>query len=94
MGANVLEFEVFSGGKVEINLSKCKQCESKACVDVCNSPNMGKVLELKDGIPALQKSLEDIKRGGCTECLGCELDCDLYGEQAIKITLPIKELDE
>lgn len=53
-----------------------------------------KVLELKDGVPALKPTLDEVKRGACTEDLGCELDCELYGNKAISITLPLPELDE
>ena len=51
------------------------------------------VLSDPDALKMLQKSLEDIARGGCTECLGCELECSLKGKNAIKILLPIRELD-
>jgi len=90
----VLEFEVFSGGKVSIDLSKCEECHSKACVQICSLPTMGRVLELKDGKPSLKKDLKEIKKGGCTECLGCELECELKGKKAVQIILPTPELDE
>ena len=51
-------------------------------------------VELKDGLPALKYSLEEVKRGACTEDLGCELECELHGNQALVITLPLPELDE
>lgn len=89
----ILTFEVLSGGTIAINLEKCRDCSTKICVKMCNSPNMGDVLTLKDGLPALKKSRQDIARGGCTECLGCELECSLKGKDAITITLPILELD-
>lgn len=88
----MLKFETFSGG-VEIDLSKCKGCTSKACVEICNKPGMGRILELKDGLPALKCSPEEVKRGACTECLGCELDCSLHGNNAITIKLPMGGLD-
>jgi hypothetical protein len=55
---------------------------------------MGQILELKDGVPALKPTLEEVKRGACTEDLACELDCELYGKKAIVITLPLPKLDE
>ena len=91
---SVLEFEVRSGGTIRIDLDKCQVCKTKACVKVCNSTGMGQILELKDGVPALKPTLEEVKRGACTEDLACELDCELYGEKAIVITLPLPELDE
>jgi len=89
-----LEFEVRSGGTVRIDLEKCESCETKACVKICNAPWMGQILELKDGVPALKHSLEEVKRGACTEDLGCELECELHGNKAIVITLPVPGLDE
>ena len=94
MKGEVLEFEVFSGGKVIIDLSKCEECSSKACVQICSLPTMGRVLELKDGKPSLKKDLKEIKKGGCTECLGCEFECTLKGRKAVQIILPTPELDE
>ena len=81
----------FSGGTIEFNLDKCRKCESKICIDTCKS--QGDILALSDGVPALKRSEEEEKRGACTECLGCELDCQLHGEDAIKITLPVKYMD-
>jgi NAD-dependent dihydropyrimidine dehydrogenase PreA subunit len=89
-----LEFEVRSGGTVRIDLEKCESCEAKACVKVCNTPGQGQILELRDGVPALKPTLDEVKRGACTEDLGCELDCELYGNKAITIMLPLAELDE
>jgi len=91
---STLEFEVRSGGTISIDLNKCRTCESKACVKICNSTGMGGILELKDGLPSLKPTLEEVKRGACTEDLACELDCQLYGNKAITVTLPLPELDE
>jgi NAD-dependent dihydropyrimidine dehydrogenase PreA subunit len=90
----VLEFEVRSGGTIRIELEKCQSCETKACVEMCNALGMGQILELKGGAPALKYTLEEVKRGACTEDLGCELQCELYGNKALVITLPLPELDE
>ncbi len=94
MREDFLEFEIFSGGRVTIDLSKCGDCHSKACIQICSLPTMGRVLELKDGKPSLKKDPKEVKRGACTECLGCELDCELKGKKAIRILLPTPELDE
>jgi NAD-dependent dihydropyrimidine dehydrogenase PreA subunit len=91
---SVLEFEVRSGGTISIDLEKCRSCETKACVKICNTTGMGQILELKDGLPALKPTLEEVKRGACTEDLACELDCQLYGNKAIVITLPLPQLDD
>ncbi len=90
----VLEFEVRSGGTIRIDLEKCESCQTKACVTMCNAPGMGQILELRDGLPALKYTLEEVKRGACTEDLGCELECELHGNKALVITLPLRELDE
>jgi len=90
----VLEFEIRSGGTIRIDLEKCETCETKACVRHCNTQGMGQILELKNGVPALKYPLEEVKRGACTEDLGCELECELRGKHAIVITLPLPELDE
>jgi hypothetical protein len=45
-------------------------------------------------LPALKPTLEEVKRGACTEDLACELDCQLYGNKAIVITLPLPQLDD
>lgn len=89
----VLEFEVRSGGTIRIDLDKCEACETKACVKMCNTSGMGEILELKDGVPALKYSLAEVKRGACTEDLGCELECELHGNRALVITLPLPELE-
>lgn len=94
MKEEFLEFEVFSGGKVIIDLSKCGDCPSKACIQICNLPTMGRVLELKEGKPSLRREPKEIKKGACTECLGCELECELKGRKAIRVILPTPELDE
>lgn len=86
-----LQFEVLSGGTVEINLGKCKDCKTKVCIDVCTT--QGDILALVDGVPALKRTVEEVRKGDCTECLGCELNCLLYGNNAIKITLPVKYID-
>jgi NAD-dependent dihydropyrimidine dehydrogenase PreA subunit len=91
---SVLEFEVRSGGTISIDLEKCTFCKTKACVKICNTTGMGQILELKDGLPALKPTLEEVKRGACTEDLACELDCQLYGNKAIVVTLPLPQLDE
>lgn len=90
---SVLEFEVRSGGTIRIDLERCLSCETKACVKTCNTTGMGGILELKDGLPAVKLTLEEVKRGACTEDLACELDCELYGNRAIVVTLPLPELD-
>jgi predicted molibdopterin-dependent oxidoreductase YjgC len=86
-------FSVFSGGEVAFDLDTCWSCPSKACVSACNAPNLGCVLELKENVPALRVSAEEAARGGCVECLACELACAIDGNGGILFSLPMPELD-
>jgi len=94
MTGNVLLFNVRSGGSITIDLSQCGACETKACVEACAVQGGPLVLDEGRGVPSLRWPLEEIERGGCVECLGCELDCELYGRQAITIVLPLERFDE
>jgi NAD-dependent dihydropyrimidine dehydrogenase PreA subunit len=90
---NRFQFPVFSGGTVSFDLDTCARCETKACVTACNAPNLACVLELRDGLPALKVTPEQAARGGCIECLACELACATDGIGGIDFTLPMPELD-
>lgn len=86
-------FQVFSGGTVTFDHDVCVRCETKACVVVCNQPNLACVLELKDNLPVLRVTPEEAKSGGCIECLACELDCQTKGLGGVTFVLPMPELD-
>lgn len=88
-----LTFKVRSGGTVAIDLGLCAACASKACVKVCEIQGGPLELDQERGVPTLKWSLAETERGGCVECLGCELDCALYGRQAVIITLPLARFD-
>ena len=94
MKGEILEFKVRSGGTITMDLSNCATCQSKACVEVCQVQGGPLVLDRERQIPAVRWSLEEIQVGGCVECLGCELDCELYGYAAVKINLPLDKFDE
>jgi hypothetical protein len=94
MTGEMLAFEIHSGGTVTIDLGRCAECETKACVEVCRVQGGPLVLDEGCGLPSLRWPLERINKGGCVECLGCELDCELYGRQAITIVLPLDRFDE
>ena len=81
------EFETMTG-KVVIDHDKCANCNTFICVDSCKKYNGG-ILELDKGKPILAISPLEAKRGGCIECLACELDCEEEGRNAIQIILPI-----
>jgi NAD-dependent dihydropyrimidine dehydrogenase PreA subunit len=84
-----LRFRVFSGGAVTIDLGRCDGCPSQACVTVCRSQGGPLVWDEERRAPALGMSMPEIERGGCVECVGCELDCQLHGLGALAIDLPI-----
>lgn len=44
---------------------------------------------LKDGVPDLDFGFDELEKGACTECLACELDCQLYGNKAVIIELTV-----
>lgn len=89
----IYNFQVLSGGEVRFDLSLCKGCSSKACVKACNQLNMGNILKIEDGLPKLKVSEEETRKGACTECLNCELDCRLEGKGGVHVILPQPELE-
>lgn len=79
--------------KVIIDVTKCPGCASKACVEACKVYDRA-LLQLNDGIPSVSHlSPAEVKRRG-TECLACEYACWQRGNNAIRIEIPIKGLDE
>jgi hypothetical protein len=89
-----LLFSTFSGGRASFDLDLCLQCASKACVAACTQPNLGCVLKLEDGLPALAVSAQAAARGACTECLACDLACQSDGIGGLDFALPMPEWDE
>jgi succinyl-CoA synthetase beta subunit len=83
-------FETISGGTITYDHGLCRDCETKVCVQSCDP----KILKLDSGVPVLNISREDAKRGGCTECLACEIECYFLGNRGGHINLPIPELAE
>ncbi|NWG18177.1 MAG: hypothetical protein HXY41_16260 [Chloroflexi bacterium] len=67
----------------------CRACETKACIESC----VPGILSLEDGAPVLNISREDAGRGGCIECLACEVECFLRGKGGGFIRLPIPGLE-
>ena len=94
MTGDRLEFQVRSGGNISIDLRQCEVCEEHVCLDVCQEQGGPLVLDGERGVPALRWSLEETERGGCVECLGCELACQLHGHGAVNITLPLESFDD
>lgn len=83
-------FETVSGGTVTFDHARCRACESKICIETC-AP---RILSLENAVPALNIPRDEAKRGGCTECLACEIECYFLGNHGGHITLPIQGLDE
>ncbi|MBI5830125.1 MAG: hypothetical protein HZB20_11450 [Chloroflexi bacterium] len=79
-----------TGGTITYDHAACLTCESKICIETC----VPKILELKDGVPVLNISYEDAKRGKCIECLACEVECYFHGNRGGRIRLPIAGLEE
>ncbi|MBI5956474.1 MAG: hypothetical protein HY871_05680 [Chloroflexi bacterium] len=79
-------------GRVSIDHEKCLGCMTFACAKACSLYGSG-ILRVEKGKPVLNIPLEEAKRR-CIECLACEIDCSLQGQQAITISLPIAGLAE
>jgi hypothetical protein len=78
---------------VQIDVTKCRSCESKACIEACKKYARG-ILELKDGAPSVSHLTKDeVLRLG-TECLACEYACTFNGNRAISIDVPVAGLPE
>ncbi len=90
----ILRFKVRSGGTITVALERCAGCATRACVGVCESQDGPLVWDPQHNHPALRWSEAEVERGGCVECLGCELDCALAGHRAVTILLPTARLEE
>ncbi|MCH8287473.1 acetate--CoA ligase family protein [candidate division KSB1 bacterium] len=80
------EFETVTGS-VKFQYDLCMKCSSKICIESCE-PN---ILKLENGVPVLAVSVADAKKGKCTECLGCELECRMHGEKGCYVNLPVED---
>lgn len=78
--------------RVTIDDSKCGDCATKACIRACGLYSRG-LLRLKDRKPTILVSASEVARVG-TECLACEYECRYRGAGAIRIDVPMPELDE
>ena len=84
-------FETVTGGTVTFDHSICATCETKVCIEECAR----QILSLNDeGLPVLNVTAEEAKRGRCIECLACEVECFFRGAGGGRIELPIPGLDE
>ena len=89
--SNGYSFETVTGGMVTFDYAICATCESKVCIQACGR----QILELNDdGCPILNVTPDAAKKGRCSECLGCDVDCLLYGAGGGHVELPISGLDK
>ncbi|MGD8598782.1 MAG: acetate--CoA ligase family protein [Anaerolineae bacterium] len=84
------QFETVTGGTITYDYNLCATCESKICVQEC-APQ---ILMLNEkGLPVLNITQEEARKGRCIECLACEVDCFFKGAGGGRIELPIPGLD-
>ena len=82
-------FETVTGGSVTLDHARCADCETKICVETCAR----KILSLNaDGLPELNITREEAKKGRCVECLACDIECYFHGNQGGYVELPIEGL--
>jgi succinyl-CoA synthetase beta subunit len=82
-------FDTITGGRVILDHAACRECQSKICIETC----VPSILSLKEGVPVLNITEDQAKRGGCTECLACEVECFFEGNRGGRVLLPIPGLD-
>lgn len=82
-------FDTVTGGAISFDYRKCIDCETKACVKTC----VPKILSVQGGVPVLNISPEEARRGKCIECLACEIECYFEGNRGGKICLPVAGLE-
>jgi succinyl-CoA synthetase beta subunit len=81
-------FETVTGGTVTFDHAICARCESKVCVQDCARS----ILKLEGGLPVLNITPEEAKKGRCVECLACEVECLFRGEGGGHVDLPVPGL--
>jgi succinyl-CoA synthetase beta subunit len=85
------QFHTVTGGTITYDHGVCATCDTKICVHEC----VPKILSLTDdGLPVLNITAEEARKGRCSECLACEVECFFGGAGGGKIELPIPGLDE
>lgn len=82
-------FETITGGTITYDHALCRDCASKVCVQTC----VPQILSIIDNVPVLNISHESAKKGGCIECLACEVECHFLGNRGGFIHLPIPGLE-
>jgi succinyl-CoA synthetase beta subunit len=83
-------FETVTGGRVTLDHSACRDCESKICIKTC----VPGILVVENDLPVLNISGDEAKKGGCIECLACEIECYFEGNRGGRVDLPLPELEK
>ncbi len=83
-------FDTITGGRVILDHAACRDCTNQVCIESC----VPRILKLEDGVPVLNISPEKARKGGCIECLACEIECFFEGNRGGRVLLPIPGLDE
>jgi succinyl-CoA synthetase beta subunit len=78
-------------GTIQFDHDLCSRCENKVCITEC-VPQILKADE--HGLPVLNITPEEARKGKCTECLACEVECFFHGNRGGHISLPIAGLDQ
>ena len=68
----------------------CRECQGKICIETC----IPQILSLQEQVPVLNISLEQARKGGCIECLACQVECYFDGNKGGYVSLPIDGLDQ
>jgi succinyl-CoA synthetase beta subunit len=87
--AEPYSFETVTGGMITYDHARCRDCTTKICVETC----VPKILSLDGDVPVLNIGRDQARRGGCIECLACEVECYFLGNKGGHIDLPIIGLD-
>jgi succinyl-CoA synthetase beta subunit len=87
--AAAYSFETVTGGCVSFDHTLCLDCESNICVERC----VPQIIKLENDVPVLNITHDEAMKGGCTECLACQIDCYFEGNQGGFVDLPIPGLD-
>ena len=82
-------FGTITNGTVVLDHAACRECDSKICVERC----VPGILSLEGDVPVLNITLEEARKGKCTECLACEVECAFEGNGGGRVLLPIPGLD-
>jgi succinyl-CoA synthetase beta subunit len=82
-------FKTVTGGTVLLDHAACRKCDTKVCIQSC----VPAILSIEDEVPVLNITQENARKGGCTECLACEIECYFGGNQGGQVILPIEGLD-